>query len=199
MTDDVNALRDRVRRLEADNADLHRDLRDLAALDPDGLQAKVVALHAEAADRNRHVEQLRASLSEECERSTEYYRLLAAAEVATNPDVVAGNMKRALSERDTMARYLRAANETIEHLAGQPVADLLRDYRVEIRALTGRLNDALAALDALHRTARSCVETARVAAYQPCSERPWQEQGDLNELATDARDALAALLPEEAQ
>lgn len=157
MTDDINTLRDRVRRLEADNADLRRDYHDLCALDPDGLRAKVVALQDTAV---RHAINL-ADTAEDAAKAWEQVRALSSQvrmlEFNANPAVVAHDIAEAKRAAATMGDYLRLANADVERLAGAPVAEVLLERRREIRDLTGRLNDALALVDRVKAAARAFV------------------------------------------
>jgi hypothetical protein len=145
--DDVNALRDRVRSLESDNADLRRDYAELCALDPDGLQAKVVASQ-DIAERYRlalaSVQAENAVLDGEVRDAMVRVSSL---EFVANPAVVAHDLANLREERDAFCVNLRAALADVERLAGASVAEVLLERRGEIRDLTGRLSDALALVD----------------------------------------------------
>lgn len=163
--DELNALRDRNRRLEAENEELLRDYRDLCALDPDGLRARIVDADDRTNQQKAYVDQLRESLAEECARSAAFWTELVP--LREHADAVASAEIAAELKADI--ERLSDANAALQAIVddrlGVPAANLIAEYRSDIRDLTFRLNDALAELDAAK--AREKAARAEADAYRP--------------------------------
>lgn len=136
-----------IRRLAAECDELRRDYADLAALDPDGLRAKVVVLAQENATERARADGASADAVKAWDEASALAAKVRTLEFAANPAVVASDMKMLREERDAFAANLRLARADVERLAGASVAELLTERRREIRDLTARLNDALAVQD----------------------------------------------------
>lgn len=135
--DDVNALRDRVRSLESDNADLLRDHTDLCALDPDGLLAQVVALRDDARQRSVDLADATAEAAEAREEVCVLAAKVRSLEFAAKPEVIAHDIAEATRMAVTMSDHLRLANDDVERLAGASVAMVLMERRVRSVASRG--------------------------------------------------------------
>lgn len=170
MTND-NDLRDRVRRLEAENADLRRDYADLCALDPDGLRAKVVALRASLDEREANLAEVTEDAAEAWARVEVLASQVRSLEFKANPAVAQSEMDDLRKQAEASRDYLRLALADVERLATASVAEVLMERRREIRDLTARLNDALAAqerataeLRQWQRTTTFCIDPSEAEA-----------------------------------
>jgi len=136
-----------LRAVEAERDELRRDYADLIVLDTEGLRARIVALEDAAEQHRMNLEAAHAETIQYRKWRQEAIEEITVLQASTDA-------KRAAEHRTLLETMLADArrendedNAEFARAVGQPIADLIAEYRHTIRQLTHRLNEALAALD----------------------------------------------------